>query len=311
MVEEKSFGAREPAVGDSIVPVDREMFAGQPDRGPAGVVSFRRLGVLKDTEERIARGRPITEGQELHSPVEFGVPRLAAHAGILPRVRRCWEGVDGSQAAERLQPLIGEPVHADEGGVKASHVPEERPSISAPSPDRKDDHRDRAAYESSLVASAADGDVDAFEELYRTHVGGVARHVRLRLGKADEDAVAEVFVRAWAGISSYRDVGRPFGAWLFGIARHVIADEFRARSRTFPVAEPPERAVEPMTAELLALREAIDRLPEDQRQVIELRYLAGLTNDEVAAAMEATPSAVNTKRWRALLVLRDVLKDEP
>ena len=135
--------------------------------------------------------------------------------------------------------------------------------------------------------------------------------MRLRLGKADEDAVAEVFVRAWAGISSYRDVGRPFGAWLFGIARHVIADEFRARSRTFPVAEPPERAVEPMTAELLALREAIDRLPEDQRQVIELRYLAGLTNDEVAAAMEATPSAVNTKRWRALLVLRDVLKDAP
>jgi len=212
---------------------------------------------------------------------------------------------------ERPQPLIGEPVHADEGGVKASHVPEERPSISAPSPDRQDDHRDRAAYESTLVASAADGDVDAFEELYRTHVGGVARHVRLRLGKADEDAVAEVFVRAWAGISSYRDVGRPFGAWLFGIARHVIADEFRARSRTFPVAEPPERAIEPMTAELLALREAIDRLPEDQRQVIELRYLAGLTNDEVAAAMEATPSAVNTKRWRALLVLRDVLKDEP
>jgi RNA polymerase sigma-70 factor, ECF subfamily len=224
---------------------------------------------------------------------------------------RTQAGSDDRHPLETLLPLIDGPLHADEGGVEASKIPEERPSISAPVPDTQDEHRDRAAYETTLIASAADGDADAFEELYRTHVAGVARHVRLRLGRADEDAVAEVFVRAWAGISSYRDLGRPFGAWLFGIARHVIADEFRARSRTIPVADPPERAVEPMTAELLELREAIDRLPEDQRQVIELRYLAGLTNDEVAAAMETSPSAVNTKRWRALLVLRDVLKDAP
>jgi DNA-directed RNA polymerase specialized sigma24 family protein len=45
--------------------------------------------------------------------------------------------------------------------------------------------------------------------------------------------------------------------------------------------------------------------------VVELRYLAGLSNDEVAAAMGTSPSAANTKRWRALLVLRDVLKDAP
>jgi RNA polymerase sigma-70 factor (ECF subfamily) len=212
--------------------------------------------------------------------------------------------------AIELRALIEGPLPADEGGVEASNNPEQLPSISAPSPDTQEEHPDRA-YETTLIASAAEGDADAFEELYRTYVGGVARHVRLRLGRADEDAVAEVFVRAWAGISSYRDLGRPFGAWLFGIARHVIADEFRARSRTIPVAEPPEHAVEPMTAELLALREAIDRLPDDQRQVVELRYLAGLTNDEVAAAMDTSTSAVNTKRWRALLVLRDVLKEAP
>jgi RNA polymerase sigma-70 factor (ECF subfamily) len=206
--------------------------------------------------------------------------------------------------------LIDLSVDADDAGVEASH-PEERLSIPAPSPDTPGESRDRAAHERALVALAADGDADAFEELYRTHVGGVARHVRLRLGRADEDVVAEVFVRAWAGISSYRDIGRPFGAWLFGIARHVIADEFRARARTIPVAEPPDRPVEPMMAELVALREAIDRLPDDQRQAVELRYLAGLNNDEVAAAMGTSASAVNTKRWRALCVLRDLLKDIP
>jgi RNA polymerase sigma-70 factor (ECF subfamily) len=167
--------------------------------------------------------------------------------------------------------------------VEAMHIPEERPSIDAPSSDRRAESREeRPAGERSLVALAAEGDADAFEELYRAHMEGVARHVRFRLGRADEDVVAEVFVRAWAGISSYQDRGRPFGAWLFGIARHVIVDEFRTRSRTFPVAQASEQEDEPMTAELLALRHAIDRLPDDQRQAVELRYLVGLSNEEVA-----------------------------
>jgi len=195
--------------------------------------------------------------------------------------------------------------------VEARHIPEDRLSIDAPSSDRRAESREEPPDEErSLVALAAQGDADAFEELYRTHVEGVARHVRFRLGRADEDVVAEVFVRAWAGISSYQDRGRPFGAWLFGIARHLIADEFRTRSRVVPVAEAWDEGDEPMTAELLALRHAIDRLPDDQRQAVELRYLVGLSNDEVADAMGTTASAVNTKRWRALRALRDVLGEE-
>ena len=189
------------------------------------------------------------------------------------------------------------------------NVPEDRLSIPAAPRDTGIEDHEKAAYERVLIARAAAGDAGAFEELYRTHVGGVARHVRFRLGRADEDVVAEVFVRAWAGIGTYRELGRPFGAWLFGIARHVIADRFRAEARTIPVAEITDLGVEPMTAELLALREAIDQLPDDQRQAIELRYLAGLTNDEVACAMGTTAAAVNTKRWRALGALRALLED--
>jgi len=193
--------------------------------------------------------------------------------------------------------------------VEAPNLPEDRSSIRALPRDTRGDDQEKAAYERLLVAQAANGDAGAFEELYRTHVGGVARHVRFRMGRADEDVVAEVFVRAWAGIGTYRDLGRPFGAWLFGIARHVIADRFRAEARTVSVGEIPDRGADPMTTELLALREAIDRLPDDQRQVVELRYLAGLTNDEVASAMGTTAAAVNTKRWRGLGALRELLED--
>ena len=65
-----------------------------------------------------------------------------------------------------------------------------------------------------------------------------------------------------------------------------------------------------MTADLLALREAIDLLPTEQRQVVELKYLVGLTNDEVAAALGTTAGAVNAKQWRALRALERLLEDE-
>src|SRR5213592_2286931 len=71
----------------------------------------------------------------------------------------------------------------------------------------------------------------------------------------------------------------------------------------------PERGVEPVTAEVLTLRGAIDHLPTEQRQVIELKYLVGMTNEEVAAAMGTTPGAVNAKQWRALKALADVLEE--
>lgn len=182
-------------------------------------------------------------------------------------------------------------------------------SISAPSSDGPGVATDPATRERALVASARDGDREAFEQLYRTHVAAIARHVRLRLGRTDEDVVAEVFLRAWRGIESYRDTGVAFGAWLHGIARHVVVDEFRARSRSLPVAEVPEVAVEPRTADLLALRDAIERLSSQHRQVIEMKYLTGLTNDEVAAALGTTPSAVNSMQWRALRALREGLEE--
>jgi RNA polymerase sigma-70 factor, ECF subfamily len=193
--------------------------------------------------------------------------------------------------------------------VQASAFPQEPLRISASSTDRQGEHPDARALERALVERAKAGDDDAFEQLYRSHVQGVARHVRLRLGSVDEDVVAEVFLRAWQGLANHRDMGRPFGAWLYGIARNVIVDELRTRGRTVAVADVPDRGVEPMTAELLALREAIDGLPDDQRQVVRLKYLAGLTNDEVATALETTVGAVNTRRWRALRALAGLLED--
>jgi RNA polymerase sigma-70 factor (ECF subfamily) len=182
-------------------------------------------------------------------------------------------------------------------------------NISPSALDRKDDEPDGRAHERALVRRAQDGDRDAFGDLYRTHLPAVARLVRFRLGREDEDAVSEVFLRAWRGLASYRDTGVPFVGWLYGIARHVAIDALRRQGRDEPRDELPDQAVEPMTAEVMTIRGAIDELPTEQRQVIELKYLVGMTNEEVAAAMATTPGAVNARRWRALKALAEILEE--
>lgn len=176
-------------------------------------------------------------------------------------------------------------------------------SLSRRLPDRLVEDPDVRAHERELVGRAQGGDREAFEELYRTHAPAVARLVRFRLGAEDEDAVAEVFFRAWRGLATYRDTGAPFSAWLYGIARHVAIDAVRTRGRMEPTDQLPDREVDPMTADLLSLHGAIEHLPTEQRQVIELKYLVGLTNDEVAAALGCSAGAVNAKQWRALRAL--------
>ena len=84
-------------------------------------------------------------------------------------------------------------------------------NISRVSSDGKGGEPDGREHERALVARAKDGDQDAFGALYREHAAAVSRVVRFRLGREDEDAVSEVFLRAWRGLGSYHDAGRVDG----------------------------------------------------------------------------------------------------
>ena len=181
-------------------------------------------------------------------------------------------------------------------------------NISRPAPDRKGDEPDGLALERALVGRAQDGDRDAFGELYRMHLPAVARLVRFRLGGEDEDAVSEVFLRAWRGLASYRDTGVPFAGWLYGIARHVAIDALRRRGRDEPSDELPDGGVEPMTAEVMTLRGAIEALPTEQRQVIELAYFEGLSSSEIAEKVGIPIGTVKSRMVEALNQLSRLLK---
>jgi RNA polymerase sigma-70 factor (ECF subfamily) len=155
----------------------------------------------------------------------------------------------------------------------------------------------------SLVERSRQGDRDAFAELYRLFRGPIYRVARLHLGGRAEDAVSETFLRAWKSLPRYRPMGAPFGAWLYGIARHVVADQRASARREEARSMLPDRAEDPDTEERITLMGAIERLPKVQRYVIEAKFLVGLSNGEVAAALGKSIGAINTIQWRALRAL--------
>ncbi len=157
-------------------------------------------------------------------------------------------------------------------------------------------------------------DPAAFTDFYRTHVGEVTRFVARRVADPElvADLTAEVFLAAIEAAERYRgSFGGP-RTWLFGVARNVIAAEFRRSSQerrgTDRVAgrrllEPDdvERLVEQIDAarQVRELRDGMQALPEGERAVLELVSVDGLTVAEAAAALGIRAGTARVRLYRA------------
>lgn len=168
----------------------------------------------------------------------------------------------------------------------------------------------------ALLVQEAQRQPAAFAELYRRYVGPMHRYVYSRTGsRADaEDLTAEVFAQALAALPAYRERGL-FAAWLFSIARRVVAGHFR-RNGSHPVApldtaeEHAGRDPDPLAAalqgEALAeLAARLARMDEDSRELLRLRYAAGLTYREIGEVVGKREAAVKMAVHRLLGRLRE------
>jgi RNA polymerase sigma-70 factor (ECF subfamily) len=130
----------------------------------------------------------------------------------------------------------------------------------------------------------------------------------------------EVCLAVLTALPSYRDQGRPFLAFVYGIAAHKVADAHRsaARNRSEPVPEVPDAPETEAGPEQRAMQgELSDRmavllrvLPEKQREILLLRVVVGLSAEETAEAVGSTPGAVRVAQHRALARLRKSLAAE-
>jgi RNA polymerase sigma-70 factor (ECF subfamily) len=177
---------------------------------------------------------------------------------------------------------------------------------------------DAATPDEELIGWAQRGQREAFALLYDRHLGPVYGYCYRRLGdrEAAQDAAAETFRKALAALPRYRD--RAFRAWLFAIARNVVADHWRARRPDVPLESAIEvRDAAPSPEQLALAADALGtvvallpRLSPDQRDAVALR-LAGLSPAEIGAVLGKSRPAVDTTLHRALVRLRDLLAVEP
>ena len=185
-------------------------------------------------------------------------------------------------------------------------------------PTGDDPRRDRAAEDADLIAAIARGEVDALERLY-DHYGALVFSVSLRVlhdHHLAEDVVQEVFHRLWRQPTSFDPARGRFISWMMSVTRNRALDELRRRNRRFRSEErdeDPEREIagsdrldDPEVGVVLAemrtvVRAAMTRLPAAQREVIELAYFGGLTQQEIA---ERTGDPLGTVKTRVRLGMR-------
>jgi RNA polymerase sigma-70 factor (ECF subfamily) len=159
-----------------------------------------------------------------------------------------------------------------------------------------------------LLVEAAQADPARFVELYERYVARVYAFVSRRLPDraAAEDITSAVFEHALSHLGRFEWRGVPFAAWLFRIASNLIADQWRegARESQDPPSEIPDSHECDDIERRVIVFQLVDRLPEAQRQVIQLRFVEEKSIREIAAAVGKSEGAVKQLQLRALESLR-------
>lgn len=172
----------------------------------------------------------------------------------------------------------------------------------------------------AAVAQAVAGSRDALREVVEIIRPIVLRYVRARIGTTErsglsaDDVAQEVCLAAIQALPRYQDQGRPFLAFVYGIASHKVADAHRAaaRNKSDPTDVVPERYSLDAGPEQMAIQsdsaarmnKLLAVLPDKQREILTLRIVVGLSAEETAEAVGSTPGAVRVAQHRALARLK-------
>lgn len=172
--------------------------------------------------------------------------------------------------------------------------------------------------DAELVARARH-DPDAFGQLYERYVDKIYNYMYYRTGSHydAEDLTAKVFYQALMHVKRYVERGLPFSAWLYRIAHNLVANWYRSKNRQVinldemtasalqHPGEIPEKSFEHQDEQRLLLR-LIRRLPEDRQQLVILKFVNQLSNQEIGQIMGRSEGAIKSLYHRTLLTLREL-----
>jgi RNA polymerase sigma-70 factor (ECF subfamily) len=176
-----------------------------------------------------------------------------------------------------------------------------------------------------LTSLAVQGDRTAIESLLGELRPMVVRYCRARLGRVSgqyhiaDDVAQEVCIAVLSALPRYRDMGRPFASFVFGIASHKVADALRSSVRsavpTQDLPDGPDDGPGPEETvvryiEVEHARRLLARLPDNQRELVLLRVVSGLSAEETGNVLGMSPGAVRVAQHRALARLRQMAELE-
>ena len=166
-----------------------------------------------------------------------------------------------------------------------------------------------------LVDKASDGDFEAFGDLYGIYLEPIYRYVYYHVNNRmmAEDITEEVFVKAWKAIGSCRGRGKTFSSWIYRIAHNHIINTLRNNNKSIAmeteglIALSDRRQKTGKRIDGYELSEMLDELPLNQKHVIVLKFIEGMSNSEISKILNKSEVAVRILQMRGLAALRQCI----
>lgn len=179
-----------------------------------------------------------------------------------------------------------------------------------------DSEPDEVDDEAALV-EAAKANPTAFEPLYQRYKARLYRYLLLRVRREEDaaDLTQQVFLKALSALPGYRVRGIPFAAWLFRIAHHIASDTYRLKKSaiSWNALSDDEQLIAEVNLEdlilqqerLAHLHQLLDQLDPYKRELLALRFSAGLSTREIALVVGKSQAAVKKQLTRTLQSLKE------
>lgn len=174
----------------------------------------------------------------------------------------------------------------------------------------------KEAYIQELVELAQQGDNDAFGDIYSLFLDDIYRFVYFKVSSEEvEDITENIFIKAWQKIHLYNKGGGNFRSWVFSIARNTVIDHYRTKKQATSLEEVGEIADDSTSPSWSTeqslnkeiLQAAIAQLPENYREIITLKFVNELSNEEIEAVTKRQQASIRILQFRGLKKLRAIL----
>jgi len=175
--------------------------------------------------------------------------------------------------------------------------------------------------ERQLVLQAQAGNSEAFGQLYDAYMERIYRFVYFRVEdqQTAEDITSQVFLKAWSNLDRFQFSRTPYLAWLYTIAHNAVIDHYRTRKVTTALddvqlsqpdhSEVVENDID-LTTEMRSVKSALQTLTDDQQKVLTLKFIEGMSNNEIARQLGKREGAIRALQMRGLQALAKQLEEK-